>query len=849
MKLISCYVENYGTISQRTYEFSDGITAFCEENGAGKTTLASFIKAMFYGLDSYRSNTKEFCDRQHFYPFAGGNFGGNLIFEWEGRTYRIERFFGEKSETADRLDVYCDGVRTDRFAADVGREIFGIDKQSFERTLFIDSAEIECATTADIGARLNRFLEGVGEDVNYDSARALLEKAAAALKKTRGSGEIAKEKARVQELDEKIRNAERTQAGLATKYEVYDALCAEIDALDSAVERARVENELLAKWEQYEYICAEAKAAKSNQERLLARYPQGLPTEEETRACAKAMEKKRECELLASATVLDSREAEELARLGITFSVGVPEEEVIADREKIANKLASLDAHICALENAQPSERERAVMVRFDGKVPGEDEIAAIKEKTQAYRVARTTWEEASQAIGGMASVPAPKKGGGYHVPVTIAACVIAVIGVALLFVNSLAGGILTALGSVALLVNAFLYLNERTGTATTPILSENSEKQRLAHAVRKAEDAARSALAAYGYTAQEGVELACYQFCEDAVTYASFAACDEERRARLALATEERAMLVAALDAFLGRYDLSNEPYSALLARLRVDRARYVVLCNKEREVAQKQAMLVKDCRALDAQIVAFSNTYGEAALDIQQTLADLAALQMLARKISEAEKKAQTYYAERGLNVKPTCATLNVEEAVERLGALRDEKSRRLRDIEQDESDADALEVYRNERQQAKERMAALEARYHMLSATMAMLDEADRALKEKYVSPVKDRFTRYSDLVERTIGERAMMSGNFEITFDVNGKQRSERHLSAGQRSICALCFRLALVENMYGGEIPFLVMDDPFLAMDETHLGRVRGVMQELANKTQILYFTCHDSRKM
>ena len=252
---------------------------------------------------------------------------------------------------------------------------------------------------------------------------------------------------------------------------------------------------------------------------------------------------------------------------------------------------------------------------------------------------------------------------------------------------------------------------------------------------------------------------------------------------------------------------------------------------------------------QAIDEQITAFTEKYGEEALAVERVLADIQAAESLLQTKQEEEANAQIYREKAGLLEKPENASIDVAEAAERLRAMRDEKSARLREIEEDERMADALELYRNEREQAGERMAQLEARYRILCATMDMLDEADLRMKDKYVSPIKDRFTFYSALIERAIGERVMISGDFTVTFDVNGKKRNERHLSAGQRSICALCFRLALIENMYGGKIPFLVMDDPFLAMDEAHLARVRDVMQDLATKTQILYLCCHESRKM
>lgn len=68
-----------------------------------------------------------------------------------------------------------------------------------------------------------------------------------------------------------------------------------------------------------------------------------------------------------------------------------------------------------------------------------------------------------------------------------------------------------------------------------------------------------------------------------------------------------------------------------------------------------------------------------------------------------------------------------------------------------------------------------------------------------------------------------------------------------MSAGQRSVCALCFRLALLENMYADEKPFLVLDDPFVNLDGEHLKRVGKMLAQLSEKWQMIYFSCHESR--
>ena len=89
MKLIECYIENFGRLSDLRLSFSDGLNILCKENGFGKTTLTVFIKAMLFGLDDTKKARIEENDRKHYMPWQGGRFGGTLTFECEGEKYRL----------------------------------------------------------------------------------------------------------------------------------------------------------------------------------------------------------------------------------------------------------------------------------------------------------------------------------------------------------------------------------------------------------------------------------------------------------------------------------------------------------------------------------------------------------------------------------------------------------------------------------------------------------------------------------------------------------------------------------------------------------------------------------------
>ena len=90
---------------------------------------------------------------------------------------------------------------------------------------------------------------------------------------------------------------------------------------------------------------------------------------------------------------------------------------------------------------------------------------------------------------------------------------------------------------------------------------------------------------------------------------------------------------------------------------------------------------------------------------------------------------------------------------------------------------------------------------------------------------------------------------MDKNFRVKFERSGELRGEKYFSAGQRAVISLCLRLALIDRTFKNEKPFVVLDDPFVALDETHFKRVKEAVKKLSRKTQTIYFTCHESRSI
>ena len=169
MKLVSLYIENFGGLSRYSLNFEEGLTTLVEPNGFGKTTLAEFIRAMFYGFPR-KSKTLDKSLRQKYAPWGGGQYGGNLIFEHEGLRYRVERTFGlmPKGDTVALIELAANKKIT-RFSEELGEALFGLDADSFERSVYLPQLRSEEPLATDsIQAKLSGLVEDSTDVGNYD---------------------------------------------------------------------------------------------------------------------------------------------------------------------------------------------------------------------------------------------------------------------------------------------------------------------------------------------------------------------------------------------------------------------------------------------------------------------------------------------------------------------------------------------------------------------------------------------------------------------------------------------------------------------------------------------------------
>lgn len=190
MRIISCHIDNFGKLHNYDVCFSD-LTEVIEKNGWGKSTLAQFIKAMFYGLSG--NARKSITDNEfvHYTPWSNESFTGRLVFETNGKTYIIIRDFSYgKKGFFELRDAITNKISTD-YSEKIGEELFGMDRESFERTVFIDeSSKVLLGATNDINAHIGNLTSAIDDINNYDVAEENLNDYLNKMSPTRKTGRI-----------------------------------------------------------------------------------------------------------------------------------------------------------------------------------------------------------------------------------------------------------------------------------------------------------------------------------------------------------------------------------------------------------------------------------------------------------------------------------------------------------------------------------------------------------------------------------------------------------------------------------------------------------------------------------
>ncbi len=147
--------------------------------------------------------------------------------------------------------------------------------------------------------------------------------------------------------------------------------------------------------------------------------------------------------------------------------------------------------------------------------------------------------------------------------------------------------------------------------------------------------------------------------------------------------------------------------------------------------------------------------------------------------------------------------------------------------------------MESLHNERQDAVRELDILEK-------TISMLELARSNVAGGYTDRLRVRFNELLHEYFET-DMKVMLDEDFEISINQGGRIHSLEMESFGLRDAANLCARFALVEILFHQNHPCIVLDDVLNNMDNERFARAMHMIEEYADRFQVIYLTCNESR--
>lgn len=857
MKLLNCQIVNFGCLSDCSFHFDDGLNIVFAQNGKGKSTFAAFLKAMLYGLPSNRKAGPE-NERRRYMPWQGGTFGGALCFEAEGIEYRLERFFGAK-EKDDRFALYhlATGNPSNRYTESVGEELFGVDADGFERSLYISQAlPFLPPDNNSIRARLGSLLDASDDLGKFEKADELLDTTRRHYRAQGERGLIPEIALSIRDKEAEIDAAKAAEAEASALREERAAIeqkKAEVAlALEEAKEK-RIAAEKRRLWDEqnagYSSLLELREAAKHQLSPLEDFFAPHLPTDEELFEADSAV---TECTALKAQiehAELSTEDVRALAAFREKYGESAPDGAFMEEMRDALARFRRARDKVCAAQAQLDGEKD-PLRLKFDGRVPSDGERAAI-------HTAKEVLEEASTHLY---TDDTKKKGSPFLIPALIlggAFSAIAVIGFAL---SLLALAIPTLALAVACFAVSVIFLVRKT-KAPDELLARLEDfrvkQRRLAFL-----------LAPFGYTEKDPL-LSAARFFDELSRYELLIGEENELHRILEEYRQRETAAREALHALTGM-DFSLDP-EAEAARIEADAPVYRLLLQKKEDLSTRRTLLEKE-RALAAERVAsFLSSYPSladlsprAALDtVKQNM--LLSKQALASYNSARNRLASYLQNTRfdpdappppyGGDLRILTQNENALQAaftdLEALSSVKESERKRLYEI------ALTVPALEAEREKLLAEKAEAEHTLSLILTAKELLKEAKEDLSTRYLRDMELHFDRYYQKIKEDVaaeiptdGSRVSsftMDTSLALSVEAYGERRPIAVLSRGERDLVSFCARLALLESIFTKEPPVLLFDDPFINLDDENYAKAAKLLSHLAERFQIVYTLCSTAR--
>jgi DNA repair exonuclease SbcCD ATPase subunit len=876
MKLISCHIENFGKLHAFSCDFKPGINVIFKENGWGKTTLTVFLTVMFYGFVNEHKRSLLENERKRYTPWQRGTYGGQLVFVQKNKTYCLKRTFGKKlSEDTFNLTDATTNLASNDFSSRLGEEFFGIDRESFEKTLYLAQQDCQTNVTPGISAKIGNLTDEQADISGYETVKQKLKETLNHLTPKRKTGEINRLEQQKSELLAQLnqRPVVLKQASELKEKSSKQKLAVQQLQQQQAVLQQKMQ--ALSKLKDQQVLTTQYQALKSQQQRLKAQlaemkssFPKGLPALEELSTCQQLAGQLENQRQLLQEQVLTPRQQQQLAELQQQFLACSVDQTVLKQRTADLFRLQELQQ---VSKNQQLSESEFQQLQNeqqyFTQHSLDKQQLENLSTLLRHYKAAEILLQQknaafsAWQQLNPEPKILDPKKQ--LLIWLTAAWGILAIIwllifhqpfwGVFLLIITGITGWL----------------AKKQANQQEEKIKSQSKQSVDLANEVQRAQiDLQQLAdeLLKKLQVAQLNLTIAelAAQLPALQLQYQQFKQLQQRFQAtQNSQQNIEIYQLKQKISAFLADYGIkvtTENEFSTQLQQLTFNWRQYQQLRKQQQTVDKKKAAIKSE----SLQLSSFFAEYGlkqlpEISTQLQKlrdVLLKITDLQQKWQENSAAIAKFKEKYnvsqlAEPIIGNPETLEKINqkftenkrqTDHLQTQLNIFADQQTQLFDQLQQLDQAADQLD-------QLQEKLAAVKQRYQIIKLTDKYLKKAKDNFSARYMQPIMTAFEHYHQYLAATDPHQYQLDAELNLRVKGVSRQHDLEFLSDGYQDLIGICRRMSLIDAMYPQAQPPIIFDDPFANLDQAKLQGGLRLLQKLGKDHQIIYLTCHPSRTL
>ena len=213
-----------------------------------------------------------------------------------------------------------------------------------------------------------------------------------------------------------------------------------------------------------------------------------------------------------------------------------------------------------------------------------------------------------------------------------------------------------------------------------------------------------------------------------------------------------------------------------------------------------------------------------------------------------TEEYRREQKQRGERGESVEKETLTAQKRALEREREDCLDARAKTLAELSKWERVMRDGELYAEELERLRAEKKRLEKRLLAVQTAREILLRARENTAARYLGSVENICARYARVLgNEPLSKKLRLLSSGGVVVEENGVFKGADYYSAGVQELLDFCIRLALAETLFTREKPVLILDDPFVNLDDEKTESAKRLVKELSKDYQVLYFTCKTER--